>query len=169
MTEWQRITWTFLHTITLNYNDQYKQEYLNFFDTLKTIIPCKICRNHYIQNITNNNVKCDKIFNWTVDLHNTVNKMHNKRMWSYDEAKKYYQNYGFNNQLLKQFIFEYSKTNFMKGNEKTIQFIKMINTLPYVYPNNEKRIKLIKFKDRFGLNRKNIKKWLYAFLLICNH
>jgi hypothetical protein len=94
MTEWQRITWTFLHTITLNYNDQYKQEYLNFFDTLKTIIPCKICRNHYIQNITNNNVKCDKIFNWTVDLHNSVNKQRGKHRFTESESIAFYSRLG---------------------------------------------------------------------------
>jgi hypothetical protein len=27
MTEWQRMTWNIFHTIALNYNDKYKNEY----------------------------------------------------------------------------------------------------------------------------------------------
>jgi hypothetical protein len=172
MTEWQQITWVFFHTIALNYNNDHRDEYINFFDSLKTIIPCKICRNHYIQNVNNenmninNNINSDKIFNWTIDLHNIVNKMHNKKIWSHEEARKYYNKHGFNNQIMKIFIFEYIKTNFKKNPEKTTQLIKMINTLPYMHPNPDKRNKLIDFKEKFVLNRQNMKKWLYAFLLI---
>ena len=132
MTEWQSITWAFLHTISLHYTDIYKQEYINFFETLKTIIPCKICRNHYILYLTHNNINTDKLFAWTIDLHNSVNRMNSKRMWNYDESRKYYQQYRFNNQLFKRFIFEYVKTNFGKNFDKTTQLIKMINTLPYI-------------------------------------
>ena len=38
-----------------------------------------------------NNINKDRIFNWTVDLHNTVNKMNHKRTWSYEESNNYYQ------------------------------------------------------------------------------
>jgi hypothetical protein len=172
MTEWQRITWHLFHTLSLNYNDKYKEEYIIFFNSLKTIIPCRICRNHYIDNINRDNmeieknINSDKIFNWTVDLHNSVNKMHRKKIWSHDEARKYYENNNFNNKVLKMFIFSYIRANFKKNYEKTLELIKMINTLPYLYPYEEKRNKLIDFKEKFELNKDNIKKWLFAFLLI---
>ena len=172
MTEWQQITWVFFHTIAINYNDKYRNEYIIFFDTLKTIIPCKVCRNHYIQNISKedmnieNNINSDKIFNWTIDLHNIVNKMHRKKLWTHEESRNYYQKNNYGNQLMKMFIFEYIKTNFKKNPEKTTQLIRMMNTLPYLHPIEEKRKKLIDFKEKFVLNRFNMKKWLYAFLLI---
>jgi len=172
MTEWQQITWNIFHTLTLNYNDNYKQEYIIFFNSLKIIIPCRMCRNHYIENINKENmeieknINSDQIFNWTVDLHNSVNKMNKKKIWSYDEARKYYTDNKFNNKLLKFFIFDYIKTNFKKNFEKTTELLKMINTLPYLYPYEEKRNKLIDFKEKFELNRDNIKKWLYTFLII---
>ena len=103
MTEWQRITWHLFHTISLNYNEKYNDQYIKFFNTFKVIIPCRICRNHYIQNINKenmqieNNINSDRIFNWTIDLHNSVNKMHRKKTWTYDNARNYYQNNNFNN------------------------------------------------------------------------
>jgi hypothetical protein len=172
MTEWQRITWHILHTISLHYNDTYRNEYIIFFDCLKTIIPCRICRNHYIQNINKenmqieNNINSDRIFNWTIDLHNSVNKMHHKKLWNYNESRNYYQEHNFNNKIFKFFIYEYIRANFRKNFDKTTSLFKMINTLPYIYPYEEKRNKLIDFKEKFELNRDNIKKWLYAFLII---
>jgi hypothetical protein len=172
MTEWQRITWHILHTISLHYNDTYRNEYIIFFDCLKTIIPCRICRNHYIQNINKenmqieDNINSDRIFNWTIDLHNSVNKMHHKKLWNYNESRNYYQEHNFNNKIFKFFIYEYIRANFKKNFDKTTSLFKMINTLPYIYPYEEKRNKLIDFKEKFELNRDNIKKWLYAFLII---
>ena len=130
------------------------------------------CRNHFIKQIDNpnlsidNNVNSDKIFNWTVDLHNNVNKMNHKKIWSYDEARSYYQINNYNNGILKFFIFQFIKTNYKKNPEKTGQLIRMIKTLAYLHPNEDKRNKLIEFKEKFDLNRNNIKSWIYAFLVI---
>ena len=172
MTEWQRITWIFFHTVSLNYNDLYKNEYNTFFDTLKVIIPCSICRNHYNQNINKdglsieNNMNSDRIFEWTVDLHNEVNKMHRKKVWSYDEARNYYNGHNFNNKILKFFLLEYVKTNFKKGPEKTENLFRMMRALPYIHPHEDKRNKLIDFKEKFELNRDSTRNWLLAFLII---
>ena len=172
MTQWQRITWQLFHTLSLNYNDNYKEQYIVFFDSLKVIIPCGICRNHYIENINKenmhieDNINGDRIFNWTIDLHNSVNKMHRKKIWSYSEARAYYERNNFSNILLKFFIFEYIRANFRKNYEKTNALLRMINILPYLYPHEEKRNKLIDFREKFELNRDNIRKWLLAFLII---
>lgn len=172
MTEWQQITWNIFHTISLNYNEQYRDEYINFFNSMKVIIPCKICRNHYIDNLNKPNMNIEsnmnknKIFNWTVDLHNIINKKHNKKLWTHDDAKKYYQENNFDNKILKFFIFEFIRTNYKKNPEKTGNLIIMIKSLPYFHPNIDKRNKLIDFKNKFDLTRKNIKNWIYAFLII---
>lgn len=172
MTEWQQITWNIFHTISLNYNDQYRDEYINFFNSMKIIIPCKICRNHYIENINKTNMSIDynidkdRIFNWTVDLHNTVNKMHNKKLWAHDDARKYYQINNFDNRTFKFFIYEFIRANYKVNPEKTGHLLLMIKTLAYFHPNLDKRNKLIDFKNKFELTRKNIKKWIYAFLII---
>lgn len=172
MTEWQRITWIFFHTLTLNYNEQYRDKYIEFFDTFKTIIPCKICRNHFIENINKENMSIegnmnnDRIFKWTIDLHNSVNKMHHKKIWSYDDARNFYTNNNFNNKVLKFFIFQYIRGNFRKGPEKTNQLLRMMSILPYLHPDEDKRNRLIDFKEKFELNRDTIKNWLLAFVML---
>lgn len=172
MTLWQPLTWFIFHTLSLNYNNDYQTEYIKFFETFKTIIPCKICRTHYISQLNNenmkleNNINNERIFNWTVDLHNNVNKMNHARVWSYEEARNYYQKNNFNNKLLKLFLIEYIKNNLKKNPEKTNELIRMMNTLSYLHPNNIKRNKLIEFKNKFNLNRENFKKWLLVFLII---
>lgn len=173
-TIWQPLTWIIFHTLTLNYNDEYRSYYINFFDTFKRIIPCSVCRTHFNQNINKDNmnidqnINADRIFNWTIDLHNSVNKINHKKLWSYDEAKNYYTSHNFSDKILKLFIYEYIKTNFKKNPEKTNNLINMLNSIGYLHPNIEKRNKLIGFKEKFELNRDTFKKWLLAFVLIIN-
>ena len=172
MTEWQRATWILFHTLTLNYNEQYKDEYKNFFDSLKITIPCRICRNHYSQNVDkaelsfDQNINPERIFNWTVDLHNEVNKMNRKKVWSYDEARNFYTRFNFHNGVLKFVILQYVRANFRKGPEKTEGLFRMLRSLAYLHPNEDKRNKLIGFKEKFELNRDTMRNWLLAFLMI---
>ena len=170
--EWQPITWHFFHTIALNYNEEYKDKYIIFFNTFKTIIPCKICREHFISNLRKpnmsieNNINSIRIFNWTIDLHNMVNKTNSRSLWKYDKAKEHYTKHNFENSTMKTLLLEYIKNNFKKDFNKTTELIKMINILPYLHPNLLKRNKLIEFKDKFELKRKNLKQWIISFLII---
>ena len=124
-TSWQPLTWIIFHTLALNYNDLYREHYITFFNTFKVIIPCSICRGHYNQHISKenmiieNNMNKERIFEWTVDLHNSVNISHKKRVWSYDEARNFYNLNNFNNKLFKSFLYEYIKLNYKKTPEKT--------------------------------------------------
>jgi hypothetical protein len=173
MLVWQPLTWHIFHTIALNYNNDYKDQYIKFFNTFKTIIPCKECREHYSKHTSNkeemfieNNINENRIFNWTIDLHNLVNKKISRTQWSYDQAKNYYTVNNFNNQTYKLFLLEYVKNNFKKNPEKTNELINMMKTLAYFHPNEEKRNKLIDFSNKFDLNRKNMRQWLISFLII---
>lgn len=172
MTEWQPITWILFHTLSLEYDELYRDHYVDFFESFKTIIPCKICRNHYNEKINSdnmsiqNNINKERIFNWTIDLHNNVNKMNKKKLWTYDEAKLYYTSNNFNINMLKIFIYSYIRSNFRKNPNKTRELLKMIKTIAYIYPELEKKKKLIDFCDKFELRRDNFKKWLFAFIII---
>ena len=172
MLEWQPLTWYIFHTITLNYNNAYRDEYIKFFNSFKSIIPCKECKEHFNKNITKpelsveSNINEERIFNWTVDLHNSVNKKNHVLPWTYDKAKQYYTQNNFNNQKYKLFLLEFVKHNFRKGPEKTDNLINMLKTLPYFHPNESKRNKLIEFSKRFELNRQTMRQWLISFILI---
>jgi hypothetical protein len=171
-TEWQPLTWILFHTIALNYNNNYKDKYIEFFETFKTILPCSICKNHYTSNVNSNelsiinNINEEKIFNWTIDLHNIINKQHHKKQWTYENALNYYKNNNFNNKVLKIFLFEYIRANFKKNYMKTTELIKMIKTLPYFIPDENKRNLLIDFNNKFELTKKNLRQWIIAFLII---
>ncbi len=173
MLEWQPLTWHLFHTMALNYNKDYQSEYIKFFHSIKFIIPCKVCKEHFIKNITSkpemyieNNINEDKFFNWTIDLHNSVNKMNHLSQWSYQQAKEYYTIHNFNDQVFKSFILEYVKHNFKKNPIKTNELINMLKTLAYFHPNEEIRNKLIDFTLKFELNRQTLKQWLISFLII---
>jgi hypothetical protein len=171
-TLWQPVTWVIFHFLTKEYNHNYREHYVTFFDTFKTIIPCGICRTHFTQSINKpglnieDNVNQDRIFNWTVNLHNMVNKMNYKKQWNHDEARRFYESRHLNNNLFKIFILEYTRSNFQKNPHKTENLMRMLKSIAYLHPNEEKRNKLIEFKEKFELNRNSFKNWLTAFLVI---
>jgi hypothetical protein len=171
MSVWKQNTWLMFHTISKNYDEKYKDKYEDFFNSFKSVIPCKICRTHYIQNISkpglliSENINSERIFNWTIDLHNTVNRMHRKTLWDYNKAVNIY-NSNISFPTIKMFIYEYVLFNLKKNQEKTEGLIKMLKSLSYVYPNKVIRDRLIDFTEKFELNTDTIKKWLYAYLLI---
>jgi len=75
-----------------------KRYYKLFFNNLQYWIPCDICSEHYEKNIKKVNIDKyldnNNLFEFSVDLHNIVNKMLGKREWTIEEA---YQKYKYNN------------------------------------------------------------------------
>lgn len=99
---WGPHMWYTIHFIALGYpNDASsidKKNYKNFYINLPNIIPCDECAKHLVNNLNNFSIdnyleSRDKLFEWTVILHNQVNKMLGKKEWNLDIAKKYYLNF----------------------------------------------------------------------------
>ena len=97
---WGPHAWIFLHSITLNYplnptQNDIKNHY-NFFTNLKNIIPCNNCRLHYKKNLEkyplNNKILLskDKLIEWLINIHNSVNKSNNKKQLTYSEVLAIY-------------------------------------------------------------------------------
>jgi hypothetical protein len=80
--------------------------------------------------------------------------------------QSYYSQNRLNDNLIKLFVIEYIKMNFKKGPEKTNKLLIMLQSLAYLHPNENKRRKLIEFRERFELNNDTLKNWVYAFLLL---
>jgi len=100
---WGNKAWYFLHTVALAYpnnpTQKEKEDYKLFYNNLQYILPCEICRKNFKQNIIDSPI--DKhltdsisLFNWTVDIHNMVNKELNKTQITYDVAYNIYSNNG---------------------------------------------------------------------------
>jgi hypothetical protein len=88
---WGRQAWHFIHCVALSYpvnpTEKDKEKYLAFFKSL--VLPCPACLDHFKQNMekTRPNLESKQtLFNWTVDIHNSINAEHNKQIFSYDEA-----------------------------------------------------------------------------------
>ena len=94
---WGPKLWYFLHTISFEYEPtpNSKNEYAIFFNSLKHIIPCNTCKKHYEEFLIDNPVENsldskDSIIRWVLKCHNNVNKINNKREWSYEELIEKY-------------------------------------------------------------------------------
>lgn len=104
---WGPHLWKSIHYIALGYPEnpsrEDRQNYKDFFYTLKYIIPCKYCRDHYKDNINdlpNIDMYLDttvRLFEWTVLLHNKVNLMLNKPEMTLKDAYDLYTNKNKNN------------------------------------------------------------------------
>ena len=93
---WGPHGWKFIHFVALGYpknpTQEDKENYKTFFKALPNILPCSVCKIHFIQNAANNPLTDDilqdriKLLNWTIDLHNEVNKINNKKIINYNEG-----------------------------------------------------------------------------------
>jgi hypothetical protein len=174
---WAPLTWYMFHKLANDYaynesvEETDKEHYIQFFKSMKTIIPCKTCRNHFIENTNieenkiENNITKEKIFEWTVRLHNLVNSMHKKKVFSVEEAKKLYTS-PLPNHKLYAFINDYVMYNLNKGIEKDNELVNMLTHLCYIYPNNKKRENLIKFVETIPLKKDKLRSWLSMFYLV---
>ena len=99
---WGPSMWHSLHTISFNYpikptSDQ-KKQYLNFFRSLRYILPCKYCRINYTKNIKSVplNMKVMKnrhtLSKWLYELHEEINRCLGKKSnLSYEEVRNRYE------------------------------------------------------------------------------
>jgi hypothetical protein len=93
---WGKHAWKFMHYVTMGYpenpTEEHKNNYKNFFISLKYVLPCSICAKHYEENLEKLPLTEEVLSNrnnlikWGIDLHNMVNKMLNKNVLSYEYA-----------------------------------------------------------------------------------
>jgi hypothetical protein len=90
---WGSEGWHFIHFICLNYPDQPteadKREYKQFFELLPKVMPCPPCGFHFEENMKKHPIRLyskKELFEWSIDMHNEVNAMNDKRILSYEEA-----------------------------------------------------------------------------------
>lgn len=154
-TKWGPHLWFFLHTISFNYPDNpsyiIRKQYNEFYNSLKNMIPCEACKKHYNDNISqtppNLNSKADLI-KWTIDFHNKVNKITNKKEYSYKDAmvlyNKYYKNLDRMNGL---FIYDYSEkpdtTGLLTKYAQIIGLVSILSVMIYLLFKNKKNAKKV--------------------------
>jgi hypothetical protein len=92
---WGSEGWYFIHFVALNYpvnpTEQDKKNYMQFLESLQHTLPCEGCSYNFgmeMQSHPPNLNSRKEFFNWTVDMHNAVNKRNKKKELSYDDAMK---------------------------------------------------------------------------------
>jgi hypothetical protein len=124
---WGPFFWHTIHIVAIGYPK--KPTYIDkkcakeFYESLAYLIPCSICRTHYKEHITANPLtpfldSRTDLIKWTIDIHNSVNKMLGKPEWSMEEVMAYYERIGNRNRSpvwTKEDMNEVDYRSFIKG------------------------------------------------------
>lgn len=99
---WGKYQWTSIHFVALGYPNNptksQKQHYFTYFSKiLPEILPCLMCRQHLKKTLQTEHPMTplalenpSAMFEWTVSLHNAVNRQLGKSTVTLDEAKRIY-------------------------------------------------------------------------------
>ena len=124
---WGPFFWHTMHIVAIGYpkNPTYidKKCAKEFYESLAYLIPCSVCRTHYKEHIISNPLtpfldSRTDLIKWTVDIHNSVNKMLGKPEWSMEEVMAYYERIGNRNRSpiwTKEDMNEVDYRSFIKG------------------------------------------------------
>ena len=89
---WGKHLWAFIHTISIiDFEDnlRFNEDRAQILRTLQYCFPCHKCKDHYVEFLAKleslDMTQSMVLFYWSVDLHNSINKKHNKPEWSYQE------------------------------------------------------------------------------------
>jgi hypothetical protein len=95
---WGPHGWKFIHYVTVGYPENptptQKEKYKAFLVLLKDVLPCSLCANHYGENLQKHPLtdevmsSKENLIKWGIDIHNVVNKMKNKPILKYTDARK---------------------------------------------------------------------------------
>lgn len=100
---WGPILWTTMHLIALGYPKEptfsEKRAAKEFYESLTHLIPCPICKLHYQQHVIDNPLTPSldsrhDLFQWTVKIHNLVNKELGKPECTEQDAMAFLHNLG---------------------------------------------------------------------------
>lgn len=96
--EWGPMLWNFMHTMAANYPAkptlQDKESAKQFFISLKKLLPCEVCRDHYTSLLLRNPPQIgtsESLQIWVLWLHNEINRrLGNKPQWTLEQLKLIY-------------------------------------------------------------------------------
>ena len=97
---WGPHLWLFLHVMSLTYaknrlhpTKKEKAHMFQFLYHLQFTLPCASCRTNYAKYFERHPPRLGtrrELFEWLVDLHNSVNRKNNKPLFTYKEAETLY-------------------------------------------------------------------------------
>lgn len=124
---WGPFFWHTIHIVALGYskNPTYtdKKCAKEFYESFAFLIPCSVCRDHYKEHLIAKPITTfldsrTDLIKWTIEIHNTVNKMLGKPEWTLEEVLAYYEKMGTRNRSpiwTKEDMNEVDYRSFVKG------------------------------------------------------
>lgn len=108
---WGKPCWQFLHHLSLAYpnnpTDEDKINIKNYIIALSKIIPCSKCRLHFATNLQKYPLSEKALenkynfVNWVKDIHNLVNHANGKKLYTYEDViKEYENNVSYNSEIM---------------------------------------------------------------------
>jgi hypothetical protein len=100
---WGPFFWHTIHITALGYplepSYAHKKAAKEFFESLKVLIPCPICKDHYVEHMEKYPIsphldRRSDLFRWTVLLHNEVNKNLGKAPYTENQVIQGYNRLG---------------------------------------------------------------------------
>lgn len=97
---WGKYFWTTIHMVAFGYPEKPassdKADYKQFFENFWKVLPCTKCSDNYLQHLKELPIDSylqnnETLFEWTVKLHNIVNKELGKPQVSIEDAKDKFQ------------------------------------------------------------------------------
>ena len=149
-TIWGPSLWYLIHTLSYTYDKNHKIHYQDFFNYLKIIIPCPICREHYRSYITKNPITINNkndFINWCFIFHNKVNIRLDNSCMSIDTCNKLYK--VIDNKIIVNLL----KILMKEYINQMVVFKKFLLILLKIYPdkNIRDKINIIKIKNAKGI------------------
>jgi len=160
---WGPRLWYFIHMSSYMYQDNSssdtKKKYFELYSILiPKIIPCKYCKEHYINNLDIHKLKKslhtkEKIIQWSIDMHNNVNSIKGKNIYTFNECNKIYNKV--NHKVLFELLRYYYNTS-SYNYETYIRFINFLEIFIIYFPCNKCKKKLYNllkiYKNRYLLD-----------------
>jgi len=100
---WGPFFWHTIHIVALGYPKEPtytdKRAAKEFYEAFAFLLPCGVCRDHYTQHLRAHPIgpfldSRRDLLKWTIMIHNEVNKMLNKPVWTEQEVIDYYTRLG---------------------------------------------------------------------------
>lgn len=110
---WGPSMWNAIGAIALSYSEEptmkEQQDMMIFLKSLKNVLPCHKCREHYEENLekfplTEALGSRSDFIKWIIDVRNSINKINGKRIFSYEEGEYQIRKNLFGKQITKMHI-----------------------------------------------------------------
>jgi hypothetical protein len=165
---WGPHVWYFMHKVAFdlprgNINHSNKEKLKNFYQTIRILLPCSSCKQHYslmlkrMPPVKNTGLE---LANWTVHIHNLTNQGLRKNLHRYKEAQRFYK--GINHNKLQLFFYYL----IMKNNDSPLHVRKsMVHQMIDLYPCKKCSARFKEYKK----DMTNFNKWcedFYEFMKI---